>query len=839
MLPFGQPTASRSRFLNVRFFLFVLVFFFCSYLLLYVYLDRDVGRNWSGVDVDDYCLKRNKWGGFDDRVAEQRRIFASVREEHLEVLRKFEETSHEFAKLMQLIPQKQDELEQLNQKIEMLKLAARELQDQRNVRLFLPHSPLWPPKEAERKDVEDGEKRRFATIEEAFDFSRCSISTRFRVFVYERKSFADEHAARLYDELRKLPYRTEDPTKACVFAGIVEKGEDPRRLSEWKENGRNHLLFLTTAADSANFGAAIVVAENLTNPRPRMDHQLLLDVDAPDSAEWTKLPALLPRDNKFLLSYQSATRPPALIAEDLERMRKSAGDSLDAVHFELSCTPAESNGLCGSRSSRLELIKRSLFTLIFDHEPNFQRRVFESLLGGSIPLILSSGHTSLPFDGLLDWRLAVVRLPSSRLPEVHFIARSFSTADTLEMRRKGANNLINSKVLVRAVLASVRHSLQMPGEDEANAVVAAPAFRSGFSPPHELPITPKPGVLLDEEYVGPLEQPIDSAAYHSNMSALGMYTYELWNKHPHFVDASPEFLAFAAALPSGAEFDEAASSGMRPIAPGSGQEFSLALGGNRIREQFTIVILTHNRDDVLAVMLEKINRCPYVNRVLVVWNNPDREPPDSWPKLHVPVLFIKAERNSLNNRFLPYDQIRTEAVLSLDDDIDFKAPEIVFAFRVWRENRERIVGLPARYHARYGDELFYNSNHTCQLSMILTGAAFLHKSYFYAYSNQMPAIIREKVDEWMNCEDLAMNFLVAHLTRRPPIKATNKWTIRCPTCPETLSGDAGHFDKRSRCIRFFVEVYGYNPLMFTQFRADSVLYRTRVPVNHQKCFRFV
>lgn len=42
----------------------------------------------------------------------------------------------------------------------------------------------------------------------------------------------------------------------------------------------------------------------------------------------------------------------------------------------------------------------------------------------------------------------------------------------------------------------------------------------------------------------------------------------------------------------------------------------------------------------------------------------------------------------------------------------------------------------------------------------------------------MPEIIRKKVDEWKNCEDLAMNFLVSHLTRQPPIKVTNKWTIR-------------------------------------------------------------
>merc|ERR1711974_581397 len=38
--------------------------------------------------------------------------------------------------------------------------------------------------------------------------------------------------------------------------------------------------------------------------------------------------------------------------------------------------------------------------------------------------------------------------------------------------------------------------------------------------------------------------------------------------------------------------------------------------------------------------------------------------------------------------------------------------------------------------------------------------------------------VREMVDEYMNCEDLAMNFLVSHLTRQPPIKVTSRWTFR-------------------------------------------------------------
>jgi len=42
---------------------------------------------------------------------------------------------------------------------------------------------------------------------------------------------------------------------------------------------------------------------------------------------------------------------------------------------------------------------------------------------------------------------------------------------------------------------------------------------------------------------------------------------------------------------------------------------------------------------------------------------------------------IKAGENSLNNRFIPYDVIQTEAILSMDDDIYLRHDEIELAFR--------------------------------------------------------------------------------------------------------------------------------------------------------------
>jgi hypothetical protein len=99
----------------------------------------------------------------------------------------------------------------------------------------------------------------------------------------------------------------------------------------------------------------------------------------------------------------------------------------------------------------VKIIKKSAFTLIFSHQPEFQRRFIETLEGGSIPVLMSSSNSRLPFDEMLDWRLATVKLPLARLPELLFILRSYSLNDRLEMHRKGRffleKYLMNSKGL--------------------------------------------------------------------------------------------------------------------------------------------------------------------------------------------------------------------------------------------------------------------------------------------------------------------------------------------------------------------------------------------------------
>ncbi|XP_071113218.1 exostosin-like 3 [Haliotis cracherodii] len=556
---------------------------------------------------------------------------------------------------------------------------------------------------------------------------------------------------------------------------------------------------------------------------------------------------------RTLKAAADATRLVSLEASVVAALKKMHNQIPDTLFLQFSCDGPRPQGsyaewgLCGNNERRSKVLSQSTFSLVLPptnftmlSTTVFQIRLYESLKYGAIPIILGD-HVQLPFSEILDWRLAAIFLPVSRVTEIHFFLRTFTDSDISQMRQHGRflweTYMSNSKRILDTTLAVFRTRLQIPAkpvkEEPTPSVFNASFIPLKFNGPEMEPET--------DEVLGPTEARFPSEKFYRNYTQF--INYNIFNKPGDPFHLYP-YQPFDTVLPSEAKY-LGSGYGFRSIgkgAGGSGKEFSGALGGNIQREQFTIVMLTYEREAVLIKALQRLKGLPFLNKVIVVWNNPIPPSPElRWPDIHVPLEIVKTFKNSLNNRFLPYDSIETEAILSIDDDAHLRHDEIIFGFRVWREERERIVGFPGRFHAwdLKHQSWLYNSNYSCELSMVLTGAAFFHKYYSYLYSYVMPAAIRDKVDEYTNCEDIAMNFLVSHITRKPPIKVTSRWTFRCPGCPQTLSSNDSHFQERHKCINFFVKVYGYMPLLYTQYRVDSVLFKTRLPHDKQKCFKYI
>ena len=95
----------------------------------------------------------------------------------------------------------------------------------------------------------------------------------------------------------------------------------------------------------------------------------------------------------------------------------------------------------------------------------------------------------------------------------------------------------------------------------------------------------------------------------------------------------------------------------------------------------------------------------------------------------------------------------------------------------------------------------------------------------------MPGGIKDWVDDHMNCEDIAMNFIIANHTGKAPIKVSPRKKFKCVDCITggSLSLDQGHMIARTDCINLFSKAYGVMPLQTVNFRADPLLFKEEFP----------
>ncbi|XP_075223224.1 exostosin glycosyltransferase 1 ttv [Lycorma delicatula] len=269
-----------------------------------------------------------------------------------------------------------------------------------------------------------------------------------------------------------------------------------------------------------------------------------------------------------------------------------------------------------------------------------------------------------------------------------------------------------------------------------------------------------------------------------------------------------------------------------------------------VGDKFTAIIYCQLGSPVtptssLYRLIKNVAKSKYVVKIIVVWNSDKPLIPRSrWPTVPSSVSFHilqEASEPLVSQRFFPHPLLQTPAILSLDEDALLTTDEVDFAFHVWQAFPERIVGYPARSH--YWDDAKgswgYTSKWTNDYSIVLTGAAFYHRYYNYLYTEWLSPLLLKTVEQSHNCEDILINFLVSHVTRRPPIKVTQRKQYKEQPPGNSIRSpwnDPDHFIQRQTCLNTFAAVFGYMPLLRSNMRLDPVLFKDPVS-NLRKKYR--
>ncbi|XP_056651482.1 exostosin-like 1 isoform X2 [Monodelphis domestica] len=252
--------------------------------------------------------------------------------------------------------------------------------------------------------------------------------------------------------------------------------------------------------------------------------------------------------------------------------------------------------------------------------------------------------------------------------------------------------------------------------------------------------------------------------------------------------------------------------------------------GSRPSGKFSALIWVGALDQPPLKLIQEVAGSQHCAQILVLWSNDSPPPPQGkWPQTTMPLMVIEG-RKKKSDRFFPYSAIGTDAILSLDAHSSLSTSEVDFAFVVWQSFPERIVGFQTQSH--FWDEIKgswgYTDQRPNEFSMVLMDAAFYHRYYHVLFTHFLPAPLRDLVDELSECEDILMNFLVAEVTKLPPIKVPQRKPLQ-----EVLQHAQGEQPSRD-CISKFASWFGHMPLVHSQLRLDPVLFKDQVSVLRKK-----
>ncbi|KAI8991268.1 glycosyl transferase family 64 domain-containing protein [Mycotypha africana] len=262
-----------------------------------------------------------------------------------------------------------------------------------------------------------------------------------------------------------------------------------------------------------------------------------------------------------------------------------------------------------------------------------------------------------------------------------------------------------------------------------------------------------------------------------------------------------------------------------------------------VQDQFSVLISTYNPERIehLNLIIQHLLKSPYVHTVFVTWHNPQLAVPDTlYADLsktdYSRVKVLVQDYDSLNNRFNPVDQLVTDSVYIMDDDVFVPLDDLEFTFnvsslsfyvvwkfgkkltnlsflylnlQVWRGRKDSVVGHFPRYHA-YNPvtlESVYKLIGSAPYSIVLTKSMFIRSEYLFAYTCLLEPKLHEMVDRQLNCEDLGFSMMACGISRVPATFVRPEQPMEDFGLKKGISVNGSHMPNRAQCIADFITLF--------------------------------
>lgn len=243
---------------------------------------------------------------------------------------------------------------------------------------------------------------------------------------------------------------------------------------------------------------------------------------------------------------------------------------------------------------------------------------------------------------------------------------------------------------------------------------------------------------------------------------------------------------------------------------------------DRIMDKYSVLLATHSlkRQETLPFVINQFLMSPRVDKIFVIWHNKNMKVSSNIRQLlneHKDTVFLLNQTvDSLNNRFNPVPELRTGAVLIADDDVWTPMEDIDLAFEAWQRQPDSLVGFAPRVECYDPKTQAYKYCWAYKMtpprySIILTKLMFMDEHFLFLWRCGLPDHILKYVDDLINCEDIAMNFLMTGVTGQPPFHIVTD-EVYDFGLDGGISSKSTHWQVRGECIQRITELFGRNTL---------------------------
>ena len=460
------------------------------------------------------------------------------------------------------------------------------------------------------------------TIENDVHNGSHPLSRKFLVYVYNSFHEANnrsstpisELTSSLVNDLQLGDSWTDDPASACIFVVVVGLWRDTissgdvstmiHSLPHWKEYSHRHVLVELLYSNNVSriFEADCALLATSYSPIQNANSHIRIPPVVTSQVENTIIPPtghLMSQKIKFSLYFEG----------ELEDQQRSEADSkLFSVceHFSsnsscsFKCNASRERGalerewsLCNTATDRLAKCQKALFALVpcgMEGEvgPVTFTRLIEALQCGAVPIVVGDCVNRLPFSEVIEWKEAAIVVPPEELSP-NLIHVHNSQKNIRKYKERGlflyTTYFSSGLKIVESLIAILRN-------------------RSGYSP------------MWYRDYISETllntmpRKPTIPPPHHFQCPQ------QMWNSPPG------PFYSHAYIPEQSSALDN-----QLPSAQLS-------------EEKFTVVIITYHRVKPLMNVLVRLKDCPYLDKVVIVWNNePTFQHPKElkWPDIGVPV----------------------------------------------------------------------------------------------------------------------------------------------------------------------------------------------------------